>query len=946
MAKKRVHEMAKELGLPNKEVVEKLQKLGFDVRTHSSSLEEVEAEAAMAKIRGDTEPPKAPAPAPAMGAGVVRRRRKVNRGQTEVVTETRIVPGQEGKKEEVLKTTEQAAAEQAEAESIEPLAGEAEKQPEAAEAPDVVDGEQRAEPSADMEPEPEIEEKADEAEQAVSKAAVEDEPAIERPAVEEPAPAEQPNAEEPEAAEAQAGDAEAQTEGAVEEERADEKENGAAAKEDAPETPRKPQLKEPTSTQAVVIKRAAIPIKPKVPPAARGGEGGKRIGPIKEYQVVTDAQGRDRELVDVTKDKAGKKKPPTGTRRAKEAYSKNELLSLARERAFVPLRGRKRRPTKKGKKTEVTQAAAHKRVVKVEDSIQVSELAKQMGVKLTDVIRKLMHLGTPATANQYVDLDTASLVAQEFDYEVRKVGVELEDILANGATEGVSEEKTEPRSPVVTVMGHVDHGKTSLLDHIRKTKVADGEAGGITQHIGAYSVPVKDGSITFLDTPGHEAFTAMRARGAQVTDLVILVVAADDSIMPQTVEAINHAKASEVPVVVAVNKCDLPQANPDRVRQGLTEHELVPEEWGGDIIVVDVSAKTGEGIDKLLEMVLLQSELLELQAPADVPACGFVVESKIEKGRGAVATVLVKEGTLRRGEVVFTGMNYGKIRAMLDHTGKKVKAATPSTPVEILGLNGVPAAGERFFVVKDEKAARELAAKNTAKGRIKDIAGPSRKKATLEELFSQMKEGEQKDLALVVKADVQGSIEAVTGALDKLSGPKVKLRFLHEAVGAISENDVNLAATSNAIIIGFNTRPDAKAKRLAEHEGVQIRTYEVIYDAVNDVKAAMEGLLEPIRKENDIGKAEVKDVFRISGKGTIAGCGVTQGKVVRGAEVRVKREGEKIFDGRIDGLKRFKDDVKEVASGYECGIGIANFNDVKQGDILEVYEVEEIRPTL
>jgi translation initiation factor IF-2 len=906
MAKKRVYEMAKELGLSNKELVEKLQGLGFDVRSHSSSLEEVEAEAAVARIRGGNAAPQVEAkPKPAAGVGVVRRRRKVSHGETQVVTETRIVPGQEAADEEVVRTTERPEEVPVEAEAME-----AEFSPGiAAEMPEY---ETAAEAHAEQE-------------------------AVEGDDVATEVRADAGATEDAEAAEPGAG-----PEG-----------NGGASEGESISVATR--LQEPTSTQAVVVRRAAIAIKPKVPPAPRAGAGGapgRRIGPVKEYQVVTDAQGRGREFVDVTKDKAGagaKKKPaPGGVRRAKEAYSKTELLSLARERAFIPVRGRKKRPTKKGKKTEITQAAAHKRVIKIEETIQVAELAKQMGVKLVEVIRKLMQMGAPATATQSIDIETATLVAQEFEFEVRKVGVELEDLLhVDGASEnGEVEVEGEPRSPVVTVMGHVDHGKTSLLDHIRKAKVAAGEAGGITQHIGAYAVPVGDGSVTFLDTPGHEAFTAMRARGAQVTDLVILVVAADDSIMPQTVEAINHAKASEVPIVVAVNKIDLPQANRERVRQGLTEHALVPEEWGGDTIVVDVSAKTGEGIDKLLEMVLLQAEVLDLRARADVPAQGVVVEAKVEKGRGPVATVLVKEGTLRRGDIAFTGTNYGKIRAMLDDQGKPAKEAGPSTPVEILGLDGVPSAGETFYVVQDEKAARELAERNAEKERTKDMAGPVRKKATLEDLFSQMKEGEQKDLPLVVKADVQGSIEAVTGSLEKLSGPKAKVRFLHQGVGAISESDVMLAAASNAIIIGFSTKPDAKAKRIAEHEGVQIRTYNVIYDAVNDVKAAMEGLLEPIRKENDIGRAEVRDVFRVSGKGTIAGCAVVDGKFLRGAFVRVLRGKDKVFDGKIDGLKRFKDDVKEVASGFECGVSIANFNDVQQGDVLEAYEVEEIRQTL
>ncbi len=896
MAKKRVYEMAKELGLSNKEVVDKLQALGFDVKSHSSSLEDVEADAAMSRIRGETAEPEAPKKV-AAPAGVVRRRRKKTAGDTEVVTETRIVPGAPQAQEEVVRTTEQ------------PVAPEPEEVP--------------AEVAA---------------EGIEAEAAAEGEAAGVEAAAEGETPAVAAEGESQAAASAEAGT------------------NGGAAAKSDPNLPAvnegevvsvEDRLKEPTATQAVVISRPLIPVAPKVPPAPRTAGGpGRRIGPVKEYQVVSDALGRGREFVDVTKDK-GKRKTPGGERRAKEAFSKRELMTMARSRAFVPMRGRKRRPTKKGKKTEVTQAAAHKRIIRVEETIQVAELAKGMGVRLTDVIRKLMQLGAPATANQSIDVETAQLVADEFEYTVVKTGIELEDILET-APEGEEIEGGESRPAVVTVMGHVDHGKTSLLDYIRKSRVASGEAGGITQHIGAYSVPVGEGSITFLDTPGHEAFTAMRARGAQVTDVVILVVAADDSIMPQTVEAINHAKEAGVPLVVAVNKCDLPQANPERVRQGLTEHGLVPEEWGGDVMVVDVSAKSGEGVDKLLDAVNLQAEVLELKANPEAPAQGVVIEAKVEKGRGPVASVLVKNGTLHKGDVIFTGTHYGKIRALLDDTGKPIKDVGPGLPAEVLGLDGVPSAGDKFYTAKDEKAARELAAKNAEKAHVEGLGGDAAldKRMSLEQLFSAMKESEQKELKLIVKADVQGSTEAVIGALTKLTTEKVKVTVIHQGVGAISESDVMLAAASGAVIVGFNVKPDGKARKTADHEGVDVRAYSVIYDAVDDVKAAMIGLLPPIRKEQSVGHAEVREVFRVSGKGTIAGCAVVDGKVQRSAHIRVLRDKASVFEGRIDGLKRFKEDVREVPTGMECGVSIAGFNDVKAGDVLEVFDIEEVRPTL
>ncbi len=583
------------------------------------------------------------------------------------------------------------------------------------------------------------------------------------------------------------------------------------------------------------------------------------------------------------------------------------------------------------------------REVAVPETITVGELAHKMAVKAAEVIKALMKLGTMATINQVLDQETAIILVEEMGHKAKPAKLDdPEAYLAESQVHTEAELRTRP--PVVTVMGHVDHGKTSLLDYIRRTKVAAGEAGGITQHIGAYHVETPRGVVTFLDTPGHEAFTAMRARGAKVTDLVILVVAADDGVMPQTVEAINHAKAGEVPLVVALNKIDKPEANPDKVKQELLAHGVVPEEYGGESPFVPVSAKTGQGIDELLERVLLQAEVLELKAAVEAPAKGVVIEARLDKGRGPVATLLVQAGTLNRGDVLLTGAVFGRIRAMLDESGKPVQSAGPSIPVEIQGLSDVPQAGDEAIVVVDERKAREIAL--FRQGKFRDVKLAKQQAAKLENMFEQMGEGEKKVLTLVIKADVQGSQEALAHALTRLSGDEVKVSVVHAGVGGITESDVNLAMASRAVIIGFNTRADATARKLIESAGLDVRYYNIIYDAVEEIKAALSGMLAPEKKEQVIGLVEVRQVFRISKVGTVAGCYVLDGTVKRNAHVRVLRDNVVIHTGDIDSLKRFKDDVREVKGGFECGISLKSFSELKEGDQFEVFEILEVARTL
>jgi translation initiation factor IF-2 len=598
---------------------------------------------------------------------------------------------------------------------------------------------------------------------------------------------------------------------------------------------------------------------------------------------------------------------------------------------------RKALPGKEQRKTEITVPRASKRVIRISEMITVGDLARAMGVKAGEVLKKLMDMGMMATINQMLDHDTAVLLAGEFEYQVENVAFDVEQALEI-EQEGGGE--MLPRAPVITMMGHVDHGKTSLLDAIRATNVAEGEAGGITQHIGAYTVDVHGRQVTFLDTPGHEAFTAMRARGAQVTDLVVLVVAADDGIMPQTREAIDHARAAEVPIIVAVNKIDKPDANPERVKQELGNFGLAPEEWGGDTIVVPVSAKTKEGIEHLLEMILLQADILELKANPKRLAKGTIVEARLDRGRGPVATVLVQEGTLKVGDPFVVGIEFGRIRAMMDDRGQRIESAGPSTPVEILGLGGVPEAGDVFVAVQDDAKARQIAEHRRGKQRDAEMAKTA--KVSLDDLYQQIQSGEVRELKVVVKTDVQGSLEAVSDALRRLSTEDVRLNVIHGSVGGITESDVLLASASNAVVIGFNVRPEPKAAALAEREGIDIRLYTVIYDALNDLRDALEGLLEPSLQEKVLGRAEVRQTFAVSGQGVIAGCFVTDGKLVRGGKARLLRDHVVVHDGRIASLRRFKEDVREVAGGYECGIGLEAFQDVKVGDIIEGYEVEEV----
>ena len=603
---------------------------------------------------------------------------------------------------------------------------------------------------------------------------------------------------------------------------------------------------------------------------------------------------------------------------------------------------KKKKKTKKELEQEEVErnAEAACGVIEIGETITVKELCEKLGKPTNDVIKNLIFLGVMAGVNQEIDFTTAEKLCEKYEVLVEKKEEETE-LEAFEEDTDVVEENLVKRPPIVTIMGHVDHGKTSLLDAIRHAKVTASEAGGITQHIGAYTVSLNGEKITFLDTPGHEAFTAMRARGAQVTDIVILVVAADDGIMPQTKEAINHCKAADVPMIVAINKIDRPGANVDRVKQELTEHGLVSEDWGGDTICVPVSAKTGENLESLLEMVLLTAEMQELKADPNRKAKGTVIEAKLDKGRGAVASLLIQNGTLNVGDSILVGSTYGRIRAMFDDRGKKIKSAGPSIPVEILGLSEVPAAGDRFIVCKDEKTARNMA--DLRKQKIKADSHQASNRVSLEDLYSQIQEGKVKELAIVVKADVQGSVEAIRQSLEKLSTDDVKVRVIHGAVGAITETDVTLAAASNALVIGFNVRPDGNATVQAEKENIEIKTYRIIYDAIEDVKSAMIGMLEPEYKEVVNGKAEVRMTYKISNVGTIAGCYVTDGKIVRNSEIRVIRDGIVIFESTLASLKRFKDDAKEVAKGYECGLSVEKFNDLKEGDVIESFTMEAIK---
>lgn len=916
MAKIRVYELARDLNMTNKALLDKISKMDVKVGSHMSSLNDETVALIKANIFGkktDDQEEKRVRP-------TVIRRRKKRTEEAEAVKETEL------KTEEAeVKEPEKAAAEPVEEKEVaEPVS----------ETPPPVVEETAKEPEPAVAAEPEKAEiKEDVVEKIVQDVVEESAGIVEKAEVEEPVAEKPPEKQAPEKP----------VEAVV-------KKAAPAEVKPAEKKPAKPVKKQKKSTAAKIIKLPDMPPLSVEPPKKEA----EKPAPHKKASFNKAKQTPEHDMKDIAApEKNGRKKKGKASRgeheedrmpRKKGAAKKKTVVVGAQLYTGGRKKGRKGAKTKEAavlQKTQITTPKAIKRRVKIDDTIVLSDLAKRMGIKANEMIGKLMGLGVMATVNQTIDFETAELVASEFGFEVERAAFEEETLIH---AEVDKPEQLLERPPVVTIMGHVDHGKTSLLDVIRKSGIADGEAGGITQHIGAYNVTIENGRIVFLDTPGHEAFTAMRSRGAQVTDIVVLVVAADDGVMPQTVEAINHARAAEVPIIVAVNKIDKPDAEPDRVKRELSEHGILSEDWGGDTIFVHVSAKEKTGIDDLLEMILLQSEVLELKANPDKPAKGHVVESKLDSGRGPVATVLVQEGTLRTGEAVVCGVQYGKIRAMLNDQGKPVKEAGPSMPVEILGLSGVPDAGDELIGLEDEKDARQISLHRGQKQRAKDLAKSSR--MSLESLFEKMEEGDVKELNLIIKADVHGSIEALKESLTKLSTSEVKIHVIHSATGTVTESDISLAAVSNAIVLGFNVRPAAKVHEMAAEENVDMRFYDIIYNAIKDIEDAMVGMMEPTYEERILGRAEVRQVFVIPKVGAIGGSFVTDGKIERGRNVRVLRDGIILYDGNLKSLKRFKDDAKEVTSGYECGIGIENYNDIKVGDIIECYNMEEIKPTL
>ncbi|MBW1853259.1 MAG: translation initiation factor IF-2 [Deltaproteobacteria bacterium] len=684
---------------------------------------------------------------------------------------------------------------------------------------------------------------------------------------------------------------------------------------------KQPAKEEPESKVKIISKKIVLPEE----------EEDKRVTKKKRFKKERFSPGKD-----ITKRKFTSVS-------SKDLQEEEGVSPKEKAKRYKPSPFRKKKPLSlvKAKKTEVTIPKAIKRKIKVLEGITVALLAKRMGIKAGAVIKKLMDLGVMATMNETIDIDSASLAAHEFGYEVESVTIEEEQIFLE------KEESLKdliPRAPIVTVMGHIDHGKTSLLDAIRQSNVIEREAGGITQHIGAYHVELDKGTIIFIDTPGHEAFTTMRARGAKVTDIVVLVIAADDGIMPQTIEAIDHAKAAKVPIIVAINKIDKPNANPEKIRQTLTEYELVPEDWGGDTLYAEISAKQRTGIEELLEIIILQAEMLELQSNPNKSAKGTVIEAKLDKSKGPVATILVQEGTLKVGETFIAGAHYGKTRVLINDAGKAISQAGPSTPVQVLGLSGVPEAGDNFLAVDEEKKAKQAGLYFQQKQREKGLLESRR--VTLEGLYDQIQEGTVQELNVIIKVDVHGTLDALTKSLQELGNEKVKINLIHTAVGAINQSDVMLASASKAIIIGFAVSPDAKAKLAAEQEKVDIRLYNIIYDAISDITNALEGLLAPTLIENLRGKAEVRQVFHISRLGIIAGSIVTEGKITRDCKFRITRNGTLMHQGRVSSLKRFKDEAREVESGHECGIGIEGFEEIQIGDIIECYTTEEVATKL
>ena len=935
MSKIRIYDLAKEAGIKSTELAEKLIDLGYDIKGHSSTVADDVADEIRRNVLGTVETEVVEKRISTKGrATIIRRRSQTVRRVSETPPSAEDVAEQPAEEKEeataettakpVKKKTVKKKPSKKKKEETTPVAADADT-PEVAVADAAVAEKEPAEEVVPEQPEKEPEE-------AVESEADDTAPEEKVSAESEPEPELEIKEEKPEKVE----------------EKKEEKLKQKAAKRIVP----------PRKGLAKVIKKAAIHIpeeKPKAPARPSRPAKAKGKGAIVE-EVPESVDGAVRDTEDVRTGKGKKKgkrlvqfrsdadeqgrfkKGFGGKRKGRKGFGTDP------DYEYAPRGGRG--PKVKKKKSEpVTPPAETKAIkmrIKVFETISVGDLAHRMSVKVNQVIAKLMGLGVMATVNQVLDVDTATLVAADFGYEVEQGITEEINVMQMEESEGGGE--ALPRPPVVTVMGHVDHGKTSILDSIRKTDVALGEAGGITQHIGAYYVRSSEGDVVFLDTPGHAAFTEMRSRGAQVTDVVVLVVAADDGVKDQTKEAINHAQAAKVPIVVAVNKIDKPDADPKRVQRELAELGLVSEEWGGDVIFCETSAKKGTGIENLLNNILLQAEILELKANPNRKARGRVVEAQLHKGRGPVATVLVQEGTLHLGEPIVIGQHSGKVRTLTNDKGEQIKEAGPATPVEIQGLSGVPQAGDEFMVVKDEKMAKSVSSSRQLKAREIELGSGS--KISLDKLFEQMELGDVKELRIILRSDVQGTLEAFRKAIEELSTDEIKVRILHEGTGTITESDVLLASASEAIIIGFNVRPPVKAKELASKEQVDIRFYDVIYHALDDIKKAMTGLLEPEFKESVIGSAEVRETFQVPKIGTIAGCYVIDGKVARNAKVRILRDGVVIYTGQMGSLKRFKDDAKEVASGYECGIGIDNFNDIKVGDVIEAFIMEEVAASL
>jgi translation initiation factor IF-2 len=920
MAKIRIYELARDLNMTNRDLLMKLKEMEITVNSHMSALEDDDVEKIKAYVSGKKSPSLDEI---RVRPTVIRRRKKI------VAIPEPEEPTVEELDEELQEEPAEVAVEEEE------LSAEPEELPEPVSEPDTPA--EVIEAAVIEKVEPDLVEVQAPAEPEVVELPVSDQGAVEAQATvaaetQEPLPPPIPSPAKPEAKKKERP--------AIVTKKAKKEAPAKIIKlpvQPPPELAEVPAAPPKAKTKVVEIKAEARPkqvYKPTVPAAPTPAEAAEADAKDKKKK------GKKRvETEDLGQDKKFFKK--------KIAFRKKEVvegkdLYVDQARPKKARKGAKAKEVPAAQKTQITVAKAIKRRVRMDDTIVLSELAKRMGIKAGEMIAKLMGLGVMVTVNQTIDFDTAVLVATEFEYEVEKATFEEDTILKVDRPFDPAE--LLPRPPVVTIMGHVDHGKTSLLDVIRKTRVTEIEAGGITQHIGAYHVATEKGQIVFLDTPGHEAFSAMRSRGAKVTDIVVLVVAADDGVMPQTIEAINHSKVAKVPIIVAINKIDKPNADPARVQRELSDVGLVSEEWGGDTIFVQVSAKQNKGINDLLDMILLQAEILELKANPNKLATGHVVEAKLDSGRGPVATVLVQDGTLNTSDSVVCGIHYGKVRALLNDRGHAVKSAGPSIPVEIIGLSGVPMAGDEMVALTDEKNAKQISLHRIQKQRAKELAKTSR--LSLDKLFEKMKQGEIKDLNLIIKADVDGSIEALRDSLVKLSNVEVNINVIHAATGTITESDISLAAVSNAIIIGFNVRPNTKVQDLAHEEHVDIRYHNIIYNVIKEIKDAIIGMMESTFEERVLGRCEVRQTFHVPKVGTIAGSYVTDGKIERGQLVRLLRDGIVTFEGRLSSLRRFKDDVKEALTGYECGIGIENFNDIKVGDIIECYYLEEIRPEM